>query len=575
MKLFILPFFVIFSFVLIAQDEDPFEINRENLSKQKQTYWDVNKSRVQSRGKNFVDRYGETTDKHGKWIYYDKLGTIEEVRNFYKGMLQGSVVKYFPNGKKQQEGFFQLNRQDSIYNEWFETGKLKVEGFYDMDIAVNNWKYYYRDGRLKSVEEIKGNENYIWEFYLPDSLHTQIIINGTGEMTTFYTTGKVKEWYNYKDGLKHGNFEEISIYGYLTLKGSFKNGEKDGEWEYSYYTGDKEKVSHYEDGVLNGQYQYFYDNGQLNVEGHYKNGQKKGEWTWYTNSGKRDMQGEFKEDQQHGKWTYWHPTGELSYYANYKNGLRSGEWTYFYKEGTKFKQGTFANDLKNGEWKTWYEDETLLMQGTYIDGKEQGEWNNFWENGKLKNKATFKSGQLNGEWLSFYPKGTQKLIGKYSNDMKVGEWQEFFDNGKPKDASTYKLFKKKSKMDYGIMKDHVVMESKLHGESISYSAKDFRKTEEGDYKEGLKDGEWTAYYPGGKTPAVVTNYKKGELHGTLSQYSRRGKVLSEIQYKDGLKHGSFKIYDKRGRVLSEKKFEHGMQVIEGQTNSPGSFTPGK
>jgi len=563
----------IFSFFFVATVSAQ-EVKKENLSKNKQTYWNVSKTKVQSRGKYYVDRYGETTDKHGKWTYYDKTSAIEEVRYYYRDMLHGSVKKFFPNGKPQQIGFFKLNKQDSIYTEWYETGHIKVEGYYKDGFPINNWKYYYRDGRLKTVEEMKASQSYIWEFYLPDSLHTPTISEGNGEMTTFYTTGAVKEWYNYKDGLKHGDFEELSVYGYTTLKGSFKNGEKDGEWEYSYYKGQKEKVSHYKKGLLNGHYNYYYDNGKVNVDGEYKNGKKQGEWTWYTNEGKRDMQGQFKEDKQHGKWNYWHPTGELSYNAEYNEGLRSGEWTYFYKDGTKFKQGTFVDDLKNGEWKTWYEDETLLMQGSYKDGKEEGEWNNFWENGKLKNKATFKTGRLDGEWLSFYPKGKQKLIGNYKDDMKVGEWQEFFDNGKPKDVTTYKLIKKKSKMDYSIMKGHTVLESIQHGPSISYSAKDFRKTEEGNYKDGLKDGEWNAYYPGGKIPAVVSNYKSGKLHGTMKQYSRRGKLLSEISYKNGLKHGSFKIYDKRGKVVSEKKFEHGMQIIEGKNSSQGTFTPG-
>ena len=100
-------------------------------------------------------------------------------------------------------------------------------------------------------------------------------------------------------------------------------------------------------------------------------------------------------------------------------------------------------------------------------------------------------------------------------------------------------------------------------------------TEEGDYKEGLKDGEWIAYYPGGRNPAVVSQYKSGELHGKMQQFTRRGKIMSEIDYKDGLKHGKFKIYDKKGDVISERTFEHGMQIIEGQSNTPGSFSPGK
>ncbi|MBL4862400.1 MAG: hypothetical protein JKY09_05215 [Crocinitomicaceae bacterium] len=551
------------------------EIKKENLSKQKQTYWDFNKTQIQSRGKYYVNEFGETTDKHGKWTYYDKFGEIEEVRNYYQNLLQGAVTLYYPNGKKRQEGFFRYDRQDSIYTEWYETGHVKVEGEYDMDYAVNGWNYYYRDGRLKSVEETKGYDNYLWAFYLPDSLHTQTIIEGHGELTTYYTTGRVKEWYNYKDGLKHGSFEEISTYGYTTLKGEFKNGEKHGTWAYYYYTGDKEKVSNYVEGVLNGDYKYFYDNGQLNVAGDYKNGAKEGEWMWYTNTGTRDMVGTFKEGKQHGDWTYWYPTGELSYNAHYTHGVQTGQWSYFYKNGSKFKEGTFAVDLKNGTWKTWYEDETLLMEGDYVNGKEEGEWLNYWDSGALKNKATFSAGELEGEWFSYYPDGKQKLEGTYKDNMKVGEWIEYFSNGKLKDVVTYKLFKKKTKMDYGIMKDHVVYESKEHGKSESYSAKDFRLTEEGIYKEGLKDGGWIAYHPGGKNPAVSTEYKKGKLHGKMKQYSRRGKLLSEIDYKEGLKHGSFIMYDKKGKVIKELKYERGMQIIEGSTNSPGSFTPGR
>ncbi|MFM7859232.1 MAG: toxin-antitoxin system YwqK family antitoxin, partial [Flammeovirgaceae bacterium] len=103
--------------------------------------------------------------------------------------------------------------------------------------------------------------------------------------------------------------------------------------------------------------------------------------------------------------------------------------------------------------------------------------------------------------------------------------------------------------------------------------KDFGKTEEGDYKEGMKEGEWIAYHPGGKVPAVISNYKNGELNGVMKQFDRRGKLLQEMEYKDGLKHGKFLVYDKKGGVLVEKTFENGMEEIKGQENKPGSFAP--
>lgn len=546
---------------------------KENLTKKTSLFWDFNKIQLQAIGSYYQDDLDVTTENHGKWLYYDRNGVLEEERNYFRGMLHGRVILYYPNEKKKQEGYFYLDQQDSVYREWSDGGKLSLEGQYNLDQPTGKWTYYYLDGRQKSVEEVKGNVNYLVSFWLPDSLHTQTIVNGTGELAVYYSTGTLKEWYNYKDGLKDGPFEEVSIYGYKTLSGFFKDGEKDSIWTFAYYTGDIEKTSNYKNGVLNGEYNYFYDSGQLNVKGFYADGKKVGQWTWFTNKGTKDMEGSFENDIQHGDWKYWHPTGEVSYTAQYENGLKSGKWVYWYKNGKKFKEGTFKNDMKDGLWQTWYENGKLLMNGVYVDGKETGEWSNYWENGKLKNKSTFSKGELDGKWLSYFPSGKLMLTGKYEGNLKVGEWSNYFENGKPKDLVTYKIFKDKSKVDYGIMKDRIHLDSKKDGLSISYSSKDFAKTEEGSFKEGQKDGEWIAFYPGGRYPAVLSNYKDGELNGTMKQFDRRGNLLQEIDYKKGLKHGRFIIYGKNGAIISEKKFQDGMQVIEGQNNMPGSFSP--
>ena len=186
-----------------------------------------------------------------------------------------------------------------------------------------------------------------------------------------------------------------------------------------------------------------------------------------------------------------------------------------------------------------------------------------------------KKGELEGTWVSYYPSGKMKLSGSYKQNLKVGEWVDYFENGRPKDVITYKLFKKKSAMDYSIMKDHVVMESVQDGKTESYSAKDFKLTESGQYKQGKKEGEWIAYHPGGKMAAVVSNYKDGELSGWMRTYSRRGKLLQEMEYLEGLKHGKFLVYDKKGAVIVEKNFKYGMEVIEGTSSGSGSFTPGR
>lgn len=568
MKYLILPIFLFVVVQLSAQ-----KVEKRNLTKRQYFFYDVNKTQIESDGFYYVDDLGETTLRHGKWKFYDREGELQEVRNYYKNQLHGEVVLYFPNGKKNSIGYFKADVQDSVYREWDETGVLRQEGQYLDGKPVGTWNFYYRDGKQKMVEEVVDGTSYVWQFWLPDSLHTQTVTDGTGEIATYYTNGNLKEWYTYKDGLKDGPFEEASVYGYFLLKGSFKKNLPEGEWKYFYYTGDLEKTSVYKDGKLHGPYFYYYDNEQVNVEGQYENGLKTGTWTWYTKFGKIDMQGPFVNDLQHGDWIYNFPNGDLSYKAQYKNGLRQGTWEYFYENGAKFKVGTFENDKKNGNWKTWYENGTLLMDGDYKDNLEQGVWKNYWENGQLKNQTTFDDGQLHGDWFSYYSNGKQKTTGKYDKALKTGEWREYFDNGRLKDIENYKIVTQKSKINYGPMKDRDKRVSVRHGEFISYSAKDFQKTLEGNYKNDEKEGPWTAYHPGGKAPAMITNYKNGKLDGPTTSYTFRGnKIISEINYKDGLQHGAVKVYDKKGKLVKEEQYKNGIRVIEG-TGSGTGFSP--
>jgi uncharacterized protein len=548
-------------------------IKKENLTKRQFFYYDAAKLKVESEGCYYKDPLGETTLRHGKWKFYDREGDLAEERNYFKNELHGPVISYFSHGKKQSEGYFLKGVQDSVYREWDETGVLRQQGFYRGGFPTGKWEYYYLDGRPKMQEEIIDGISYTWSFWLPDSLHTQTIIDGNGELAIHYSNGRLKEWYSYKDGLKHGPFEEASVYGYFLLKGSFKENKHDGEWRYFYYTGHLEKTSYYKDGVLDGPYFYYYDNEQVNVEGQYKNGKKTGVWTWYTKFGTVDMQGEFVDDLQHGDWIYNYPTGELSYRAQYKQGMRHGKWDYFYKDGKPFKTGEFRNDKKHGNWKTWYENGKLLLDGDYADDKETGVWKNYWENGKLKNESTFKEGELHGKWFSYYPSGILKLSGEYEKNLKTGEWHDHFENGKLKDVENYKVIKKKSKINYGPMKDREQRVSVKHGEFISYSQKDYQKMLEGKYKNDEKEGEWIAYHPGGKYPAVVTTYKDGKLDGPMRSFTFKGnKLISEVNYKEGYMHGKMLVYDKKGRLVKEEEYKNGIRVIEG-TKSGTSFTP--
>lgn len=564
-------FLVVFLFSLSMNAQ---QSKGKNLSKKQFFYFDPGtKTKVESTGYYYVDELGETTERHGQWTYFNLNGDKVEERQFNRNKLHGAVTTYYSGNRVKNMGFFKNNVQDSIYVSFSTLGDTLESGTYKLGEPIGFWRYFYSDGALKSIEEIKDGVSYIWEFYAADSLHSHIVKNGNGEMVDYYGNGLLKSWYNYKDGLKHGDFEEASVYGYYTLKGAFKNNKPEGKWEYYFISGDLEKVAHYKEGLLDGSYINYYDNEQIRVQGEYQAGMKVGKWTWFTNTGVVDMEGNFKNGLQHGSWIYNYPDGKVSYRAKFKDGKKDGKWSYYYSMGKKFKEGNFKDDKKDGPWKTWYESGTLLMEGDYKDDKEEGEWKNYWENGRLKNHSTFKDGQLDGEWTSFYDNGTPLLKGKYSAGYKTGEWMAFFANGQVSDIDTYKVMIKKNKVDKGSLKGRSSKVSALHGKSVTYSQKDFKKIEEGKYKNDKKTGKWITYHPGGLLPAVIANYKDGKLNGKMETYEFLGnKMITSAEYKDGVKHGKTLIYDKNGKVKREMKFENGEQVIEG-TKGDTKFSP--
>ena len=227
MSKLILLFFIILSINAFGQ-----VVLKENLTKKSHQYYDFAKTQILSSGAYYKDPLGATVLEHGKWEYFYRFGKIEEVRNYYKGKLHGAVSLKHANGKDKQEGYFKLDKQDSVYREWNELGNLEKEGYYKNNQAVGIWKYFYIDGRAKLEEEIIDSTKYVRSFWLEDSLHTQTIVAGTGEMPTYYNNNRLKERYIYENGILNGPFLEKRISGDSLISGTYLQGKKTGEWRY-------------------------------------------------------------------------------------------------------------------------------------------------------------------------------------------------------------------------------------------------------------------------------------------------------------------------------------------------------
>ena len=74
----------------------------------------------------------------------------------------------------------------------------------------------------------------------------------------------------------------------------------------------------------------------------------------------------------------------------------------------------------------------------------------------------------------------------------------------------------------------------LHGQ-FSKFYKDGQLAEQGEFRYGLKNGEWLSWHPSGKI-AGIYNYKRGVLHGHFFQFDKDGNPLKAGRYRKGTVH---------------------------------------
>ena len=84
------------------------------------------------------------------------LFNSDKINILKKGILNGPINVYYPNGKIKIKQFFINNRRAGIWQYYYENGKLKAEIIYN--IMTND-----EEGVMKNYDE-KGRKNYTYDF---------------------------------------------------------------------------------------------------------------------------------------------------------------------------------------------------------------------------------------------------------------------------------------------------------------------------------------------------------------------------------------------------------------------------
>lgn len=318
-----------------------------------------------------------------------------------------------------------------------------------------------------------------------------------------------------------------------------------------YISGKLKKESNYTLEKLNGLYTTLYENGQVESKGKYTMGKKEGVWEYWHENGQTSRKSTFtiiskvvykditvKQSVQNGLFGEWHKNGQTKTKGTVKDGNNEGVWEYWYENGQLKQKGNFENDYKEGLWQTWYENGDLKSKGNYNKGGKVGIWETWHKNGQLSTKGSYK--ELADEEPKEEPLYSWNSMVKTEED---GQWNSWYANGQLREKVNYQ-------------------EGDLVGSAEVWYA-DGKKAAEYNFDEGLFVNGWNL-----DGNQLVTDGK-----GFMKHYDIDGKLISTGEYKNGLKTGEWTFYTGNDHYIknfdeNKKKLtrlENGLGVIAGKT----------
>jgi antitoxin component YwqK of YwqJK toxin-antitoxin module len=135
--------------------------------------------------------------------------------------------------------------------------------------------------------------------------------------------------------------------------------------------------------------------------------------------------------------------------------------------------------------------------------------------GKILEEGMLRNGKRNGTWVVYnLEKGFPSSVANFVDDMYSGPYLKYNNFGQLELSCGY-------------------TDNQLDGYFVKFERT--KKLEEGYYKNGQYEGEYTKYFTGKDVPQQQLQYKNGQLHGKAKYFNEAGELLMEYEYKNGEK----------------------------------------
>lgn len=148
--------------------------------------------------------------KTGEWIFYYENGVLEQKGEYNsEGKPVGLWVWYYDNGNLWREEFFIKGLKDGLVTEFDPNGNIISEGEYFEDMEEGKWIYNIENHRIEGYYS-NGLRNGIWKHFYPNgqlAFEGQFINDNPNGLHVYYwEDGKKKDEENYIMGRKEGDW---------------------------------------------------------------------------------------------------------------------------------------------------------------------------------------------------------------------------------------------------------------------------------------------------------------------------------------------------------------------------------
>jgi uncharacterized protein len=351
-----------------------------------------------------INQKDKDNKKQGIWKeFYEDLQVKKEMK-FNDDSLDGYVMEYDKKGsltstKKYSNGKRIMKAPEianvEVYRDVYSDGTLKYEGVYSDGVPIGTHYKYKQKYQCDSSLFLRDDTSKVLVYVNRLICRNVPVADSCIEYFdgVIIAKGKVDSVRN-----RIGIWSEYHHTGEFKGKGTYKEGNRTGEWEFFYASGKLEQKGKYDKkGRAQGIWKWFYENGNLMREENYVNGKREGQLTDYDEQGKIILQGNFADNNMEGSWIY--ETPDYKEVGNYMNGERDSLWKSYYMP-SKVKR----------------------FEGRFINGEPNGMHTMYYANGKKMYQGNYTSGMRDGDWSFFDEYGTVYLTINYKNDIEI-KWQ--------------------------------------------------------------------------------------------------------------------------------------------------------